>query len=400
MEPRIIKTHDQYLEYLSEVEKLAMHDPDSESPEGIRLELLAKLAEDYEKARFIFDKPDAVDAILFRMEEKGLKQKDIAELLGGKNRASEVLSRKRPLTLQMIRALHDGLHIPLEILVREAAERTMPDTELKENDLPLDLMKDRGWIEAGATASDIIKRFLAPSVSPVLFKHTIVFGKSNTRTNSTRIQLWVARVREIAASRSYLNGRFDKSCLNENTLSYIARLSWMDKGPRLAMEFLAERGIALVIEPHLPPTRLDGAAMMGQNGAPVIGLTLRENRLDNFWFTLMHELVHAWRHLNSTDSRAIVDENIEKQDPKADPIEKEANTLAAEIFVPRAEWLRSKAHLSPSAQTIYAFAMQKQISPAIVAGRIRYERQNYTLFSKLVGYREPRAIFPDVKWGA
>lgn len=119
MEPRIIKTDEQYRRYLAEIEKLAAQNPKLESAEGGRLELLAKLVEDYEKARFVFRKPDPVDAILFRMEQQGLRQKDIAPLLGGKNRASEVLSRKRSLTLPMIRALYEKLDIPPALLIRE-----------------------------------------------------------------------------------------------------------------------------------------------------------------------------------------------------------------------------------------------------------------------------------------
>jgi HTH-type transcriptional regulator / antitoxin HigA len=121
MEPRIIKTEEQYRRYLSEVERLAAQDPESDSADGGRLELLAKLLEDYEKARFKFRKPGPVEAILFRMEEQGLRQKDIAEVLGGKNRASEILSGKRSLTLPMIRALYEKLGIPVELLIREPA---------------------------------------------------------------------------------------------------------------------------------------------------------------------------------------------------------------------------------------------------------------------------------------
>lgn len=119
MEPRIVKTHEQYLRYLGELERLAARDPDSDSADGGRLELLAKLVEDYEKARFKFRKPGPVEAILFRMEEQGLRQKDIAGILGGKNRASEILSGKRGLTLPMIRALYEKLAIPVELLIRE-----------------------------------------------------------------------------------------------------------------------------------------------------------------------------------------------------------------------------------------------------------------------------------------
>lgn len=116
---RIIKTRAQHQAALAEIVRLARLDPTAESSDGLRLELLAKLVEDYEKARFLFAKPDPVDAILFRMEQRGLRQKDVARALGGKNRASEVLTRKRPLTLPMIRALHEELDIPTELLVRE-----------------------------------------------------------------------------------------------------------------------------------------------------------------------------------------------------------------------------------------------------------------------------------------
>lgn len=119
MEPRIIKTNDQYRRYLDEAARLAARDPSPRSTEGGRLELLAKLVEDFEKERYKFRKPDPVEAIVFRMEQRGLRQKDIANLLGGKNRASEVLARKRPLTLPMIRAVHEKLDIPAELLIRE-----------------------------------------------------------------------------------------------------------------------------------------------------------------------------------------------------------------------------------------------------------------------------------------
>ena len=118
---RIIKTKAQHKAALEEIARLARLDPVAESSDGLRLELLAKLVEDYENARFVFAKPDPIDAILFRMEESGLRQKDIARVLGGKTRASEVLARKRPLTLPMIRALHEALGIPPALLIREPA---------------------------------------------------------------------------------------------------------------------------------------------------------------------------------------------------------------------------------------------------------------------------------------
>ena len=119
MEPRIIKTQAQHREALAEVERLAMDDPRLGTADGDRLELLAKLVEDYEKEHFSFARPDALSAIRFRMEERGLRQKDLVTALGGKNRVSEVLSGKRALTLGMVRSLSQSLNIPTELLVRE-----------------------------------------------------------------------------------------------------------------------------------------------------------------------------------------------------------------------------------------------------------------------------------------
>ena len=121
MDIRVIKTKQQYRKYLAEVDRLIPDDPHPSTPEGARLELLAVVVEAYEKEHFKFRTPDPIEALEFRMEQQGLRQKDIAAIIGGKNRASEVLARKRPLTLPMIRALHEKLGIPSELLIREPA---------------------------------------------------------------------------------------------------------------------------------------------------------------------------------------------------------------------------------------------------------------------------------------
>ena len=119
IEPKIIKTNKEYRNFLAEVKRLIGQDPALGTPDGDRLELLAKLVEDYEREQFRFEKPDPIEALRFRMEEQGLRQKDLAAILGGKNRASEVLNRRRPLTLGMARALSEHLNIPAELLIRE-----------------------------------------------------------------------------------------------------------------------------------------------------------------------------------------------------------------------------------------------------------------------------------------
>lgn len=400
MEPRIIKTDEQYRRFLAEVETLAVEDPEPDSEAGARLELLAKLVEDYEKARFPFEKPDPVDAILFRMEEQGLRQKDIAELLGGKNRASEILARKRPLTLPMIRSLYERLDIPAGLLIQEpsgtyTAHADAPDVK----SIPQREILQRKWVDSLEDLNEWVRRALAPVGSPAYLKNTLTAG-ATAHTNRTKIWLWLARVREIAESRTYLHGRYTRESLNNEALGYLVKLSWMERGPQLAREFLEERGVALVIEPQLHGSGLDGAALLSRNGAPIIGLTIRQNRLDNFWFTLLHECVHAQKHLNASGLQAIADVDIERPEVDATDIEKEANADAAELLIPRGAWKRSEAYMNPSAEAIHELARKLQINPAIVAGRIRYETKNYQSFSRLIGNGLVRRSFPEVNWEA
>lgn len=397
IEPKIIKTEAQYRTYLAEVERLASEDPRLGTPDGDRLELLAKLVEDYEKERFKFERPDPIDAITFRMEEQGLRQKDIAPILGGKNRASEILSRKRPLTLSMVRALSESLNIPAELLVRE------PDSEPYEVDqdsagISPSQFVNLGWFSkeeaTRLTTSDLVRRYLSPTRGPLYLKHTITYG-ATPATNKTHLRLWVGKVRELANITRNDRGSWRTGTLNEQFLSYVARLSWAPNGPRMAKEFLAEKGIALVILRASPKTKLDGAAMLGEDGAPIIGLTIRHDRLDNFWFTLLHELAHVWRHIFNKDV-AITDEDVQNEH-NDDPKEAEANQIAKDAFISRSEWKRSEAFLRPSAETVYALADKLHISPAVIAGRLRRERVGYSMLSRLVGYKQVSKFFPELK---
>jgi HTH-type transcriptional regulator / antitoxin HigA len=117
MTPKIIKTEKDYnlaLRRLGEI-----FDAKKGSRQGDELELLSMLIANYEIEKHAVDLPDPIEAIKFRMEQLGFKQKDLAEVIGLKSRVSEVLNRKRKLTLEMIRRLHDVLGIPTEVLVRE-----------------------------------------------------------------------------------------------------------------------------------------------------------------------------------------------------------------------------------------------------------------------------------------
>jgi HTH-type transcriptional regulator/antitoxin HigA len=94
-------------------------DPEPGTPDGDRLDILVTLVQAYEAKHMPISPPDPVEAIKFRMEQSGLSVKDLEPIIGKSNRVYEVLSRKRPLTLGMIRRLHHSLGIPAEVLIAE-----------------------------------------------------------------------------------------------------------------------------------------------------------------------------------------------------------------------------------------------------------------------------------------
>ncbi len=116
-----IKTKADYKAMLAEIEGLMMARPNT--PEGERLDVLVTLVEAYERKHFPMEAPDPVEAIKSRMENLGLKPKDLQPMIGGLNRVYEVLNYRRPLTLSMIRRLHDGLGIPAESLIKPSQQQ-------------------------------------------------------------------------------------------------------------------------------------------------------------------------------------------------------------------------------------------------------------------------------------
>ena len=118
MEIKAIRTEADYLAALREVSALIDLDPAADAPEGERLDVLGTLVQAYEAKRYPIDPPDPIEAIKFRMEQSGMTVKDLVPYIGSLNRVYEVLSYKRSLSLNMIRRLSEGLHIPAEVLTR------------------------------------------------------------------------------------------------------------------------------------------------------------------------------------------------------------------------------------------------------------------------------------------
>lgn len=128
------------------------------------------------------------------------------------------------------------------------------------------------------------------------------------------------------------------------------------------------------------------------DGTPLIALTLRYDRLDNFWFSLAHELSHIALHLIDNAHDSFFD-NLDI-DTSCDELESDADAYARNMLIPPGKWKR-RLHLR-SYKDIISFASKLKVHPAIIAGRIRWEQRNYKLFSRLIGNKEVRRQFSQM----
>jgi HTH-type transcriptional regulator/antitoxin HigA len=395
MVPKVIKTEKDYESTLARINDLM--DADLGTPEGDELELLVTLVEVYEKAKHPIGLPDPVEAIKFRMEQLGLKQKDLILHIGSRSKVSEVLSRQRPLSIAMIRKLNAGLGIPAEILLQEPGVKRARELEGIDWDrFPLAEMLKRKWLNFHGTLSEARKQAgtligawavrLGPdALQPALLRQHV---RAGSEPDSYALTAWRIRVSLLALDQDV--PKYPTGIVTRQFVSDLVRLSYLDKGPLLAREYLLKSGIHFVVEAHLPHTHLDGAAIKLPDGAPLIAMTLRHDRLDNFWFTLCHELAHVALHFEGEESRAFFDDLDQTE---IDTYENDADSWATECLIPRELWHAAKMEAAPTARKILAFAANLRINSAIPAGRIRKERGDYKVFSGLIGNKKVRKLF-------
>ena len=143
---RVIESEEDYAAALEQMAELMANEPAVGSDSERLLKTLAVLVREYESAHYPIAAPDPVEAIKFRMEQQGLAPKDLVPYLGSRSRVSEVLSKKRPLTLPMIRSLHRGLGIPAASLLGDRADANA-ELELDWRRVPFAEMRKRGWID-------------------------------------------------------------------------------------------------------------------------------------------------------------------------------------------------------------------------------------------------------------
>lgn len=398
---RPIRTEKDYESARVRIEELMEAVPGS--VEFDELDVLTDLVELYESKHDPMGYPSPVAAIEFRMEQGMLTPRDLIPFIGSRAKVSEVLSGRRSITMPMARALHEHLGIPAEVLLGECdVVHDDPLVDLDWDRFPLKTMVKNGWLRDAPDLLDnaekviraLINRTGGEDVAGAVRYRKNDRARANAKMDSYALRAWcwhvLAQANENRPKANYLRGT-----VTLDFMQTVARLSGSETGPLQAQSFLADHGIALVIAKHLPKTFIDGAALRLGDGRPVIGLTLRDDRIDDFWFCLLHELAHVGCHLDTDCGTAFVDDmslrrvGAEREDPR----EKEADEWAEKALIPPMVWDSSTVKDHPTALAVINLANELGIHPATVAGQVRYKRQNYRLLSQFVGTGEIRRLF-------
>jgi HTH-type transcriptional regulator / antitoxin HigA len=353
MSAKILKSEDEYQSALWRVEGLMDARPGT--PAFDELELLTLLIENYEEKNFPIDLPDPIEAIKFRMDQEGLHTRDMVHYLGSQSKVSEVLNRKRPLSLAMIRTLSQGLGIPAEVLLQPVELAVKVETVMESEE------------------------FLPKKI----FSNCENFQEE--KMNSTFLD-WCSLVTSIENQPPLPPFRREK--LDESFWREIVRLSRFSQGPRMVTELLNHKGISLVVIRLKSRLNLDGACFYTPSKNPLIGLTLRRNRLEDFWLVLLHLLTHLY--LYKEDEAVAFFDSLDCIFHKGAPSQERAVVhFMKKNLIPQKDWeiAYAKYLKSQDPSALKQAAEILEVAPEIISCRLRLEEEQ-TLYAQIFPSRK------------
>ncbi|MBW8002657.1 MAG: helix-turn-helix domain-containing protein [Planctomycetes bacterium] len=351
---------------------------------------------------------EELPSILIRARiAKGFSQRQLANALSLKEQqiqryeAEEYASANLRRLAEVAKALSLNISEVAEFQTISQGYLEQDSNDFAWNEFPIKEMYFRGWFEdfsgslpeAMANAEELVGNFVKNSLgTPIQAAAARQRIRLGGVINLYALIAWQCYVITIAKNKESIK-KYKKEIITNRWFTELAHLSAETDSPLKAVEYLKDFGIHLIVVPHLSHTHLDGAAFL-LSGSPVIGMTLRHDRLDNFWFVLFHELIHIQKHLHKGKIESIFDD----LDAKANDIEQEADELAGEILIPESKWETALARYLRNENSIKDFANELDINPAIVAGKIRREADNYIILKDMVGQGEVRKCFSEVEF--
>jgi HTH-type transcriptional regulator/antitoxin HigA len=332
------------------------------------------------------------------LEARGWSQVDLAEILGRSPRlVSEIVSGRRQITPQTASGLADAfgtdpqfwMNLESAYQLSKVGQRDAAITRRARlyEMLPIKELAKRGWIESTESV-DVLEQRVMTFLEVHALDEQVRFAHAAKGTPCETMppaQLaWLCRVRQIA--RRLVVPKFSEKALRE-AMPKLRRLlqspDEVSKVPRI----LHDCGIRFVVVESLPGSKIDGVCFwLDSEASPVVGMSVRYDRIDNFWFVLRHELEHVLRGDGVDEIMVDADLQVDSADTGANlpEAERQANNAASDFCVPKAKmdsWVARKAPFF-SENDLLGFAKTQQVHPGIVAGQLRNRTKRYQLFSK------------------
>lgn len=319
------------------------------------------------------------------IEARGWTQAELAEILGRPPRlVSELIAGKRAITAETAKGLGEAfgtgaqfwmnLESAYQLFKIEPSGREGVVTRRAKlyEKAPVKEMIRRRWIEPSESI-EVLEKRVEDFMSVPLIPHAA--RKSTSYLDVSPAQhAWLVRARQLAGATGAAT--FSPSNI-EGLLSELRQLLVSAEEVRHVPRLLANAGIRFVIVEPLPQIRVDGACLWLDRSSPAIALSLRFDRIDWWWFTLMHELAHV-KHKDGQDTVLLdvdlLGEGSQKTKQRKPDFERKADEFAASFLVPPDKLQSFIARVKPlySKQRIRAFAAQNQVHPGIVVGQLHH----------------------------
>lgn len=319
------------------------------------------------------------------LEAREWSQQELADILGRPPRLiSELISGKRAITPETAKGLADAFGTSPDYWMNLESQYQLSKVKHPNDNVarkarlyekfPVREMLRRGWVRASENIDVLEQRFFAfffisdMSAEPELCHSA---KKTNATLDATPLQMaWLFRVKAMASQQvvpAYSRAKL-LAALDE-----LKALILSPEEVRHVPRILAEVGVRLVFVEPIAGSKMDGACFWLDEYKPVIGMTLRYDRIDNFWFVLRHEIEHVLREDGKADSQPVIDTDVGDDKAGLPECERLANAAGAEFCVPSTELENFIARVQPyfSEEKVLRFAQRINVHPGLVVGQLQ-----------------------------
>jgi len=330
------------------------------------------------------------------LEAREWSQQELADILGRPPRlVSELISGKRAITPETARGLADAFGTSAEYWMSLESQYQLSKVKPADNQVarkarlygkfPVREMLRRGWIQASESTEVLEQRFCeffgidGMDAQPALTHYA---KKTDVAMDVSPLQLaWLFRVRSMATRQVV------PSYSRQKLVDAVEKLRGLLLAPeetRHAPRILAEAGVRLVLVEPISGSRIDGACFWLSEDKPVIGMTLRYDRIDNFWFVLRHEIEHVLQEDGRSSGEPIIDSDVGAETEALSECELRANAAGAEFCIPSVQLENFVARVQPyfSEQKVLAFAQRLNVHPGLAVGQLQRKLNRHDFLRK------------------